>query len=138
MLNPQQYDEAMHRALVLAENGPAWGVNPQVGAVILDAKNRIIGEGWHKGSGTPHAEVMALRDATQRGVSVQGATAYVTLEPCNHFGRTPPCSRALVDAGVNRVRWAAAGCSAPCSSELGWPGLVWPTQATQRAEPCMR
>ena len=56
MINPQQYDEAMQRALVLAENGPAWGVNPQVGAVILDAKNRIIGEGWHKGAGTPHAE----------------------------------------------------------------------------------
>ena len=110
MLNPQQYDEAMHRALVLAENGPAWGVNPQVGAVILDAKNRIIGEGWHKGSGTPHAEVMALEAATGAtgGKLPNGCTAVVTLEPCNHFGKTGPCAQALIAAGIERVIYASS------------------------------
>ena len=110
MLNPQQYDEAMHRALVLAENGPAWGVNPQVGAVILDAKNRIIGEGWHKGSGTPHAEVMALEAATlaSGGRLPNGCTAVVTLEPCNHTGKTGPCAQALIAAGVDRVVYASS------------------------------
>ena len=110
MLNPQQYDEAMHRALVLAENGPAWGVNPQVGAVILDAKNRIIGEGWHKGSGTPHAEVMALEAATNAsgGRLPAGCTAVVTLEPCNHTGKTGPCAQALIAAGIERVVYASS------------------------------
>ena len=110
MLNPQQYDEAMHRALVLAENGPAWGVNPQVGAVILDAKNHIIGEGWHKGSGTPHAEVMALEAATNAsgGRLPAGCTAVVTLEPCNHTGKTGPCAQALIAAGIERVVYASS------------------------------
>lgn len=109
MINPQQYDEAMQRALVLAENGPAWGVNPQVGAVILDAKNRIIGEGWHKGAGTPHAEVMALAEATQAsgGKLPNGCTAVVTLEPCNHTGKTGPCAEALIAAGIERVIYAS-------------------------------
>lgn len=109
MLNPQQYDEAMHRALVLAENGPAWGVNPQVGAVILDAKNQIIGEGWHKGSGTPHAEIMALETAlgASGGKLPNGCTAVVTLEPCNHFGKTGPCAQALIAAGIERVVYAS-------------------------------
>lgn len=105
MLNPQAYDEAMHRALVLAENGPAWGVNPQVGAVILDAKNRVIGEGWHRGSGTPHAEVVALEAALNAsgGKLPSGCTAVVTLEPCNHTGKTGPCAQALISAGIERV-----------------------------------
>ena len=73
---------------------------------IITAKGRayayaqVIGEGFHPQAGKPHAEVYALRAA---GQAAQGATAYVTLEPCNHFGRTPPCSRALVAAGVSRV-----------------------------------
>ena len=110
MLNPQQYDEAMHRALVLAENGPAWGVNPQVGAVILDSKNRTIGEGWHKGSGTPHAEVMALEAAlaASGGKLPNGCTAVVTLEPCNHTGKTGPCAQALIAAGIERVVYASS------------------------------
>jgi len=61
---------------------------------------QIVGEGFHPKAGMPHAEVYALRAASN---NAQGATAYVTLEPCNHYGRTPPCSRALVDAGVARV-----------------------------------
>ena len=109
MLNPQQYSAAMHRALVLAENGPAWGVNPQVGAVILDAKNRVIGEGWHRGSGTPHAEVVALEaaKAASGGQLPAGCTAVVTLEPCNHTGKTGPCTQALITAGIDRVVYAS-------------------------------
>jgi len=75
--------------------------NPIVGCVIVDPiTNEIVGEGYHPKAGEPHAEVFALRAAMKRA---KGSTAYVTLEPCNHFGRTPACSRALVDAGVKRV-----------------------------------
>ncbi len=68
---------------------------------------QVIGEGFHPQAGEPHAEVYALRAA---GQAAAGATAYVTLEPCNHFGRTPPCSSALVAAGVKRVSLLPAGC----------------------------
>ncbi|CAL6439485.1 unnamed protein product [Bathycoccus prasinos] len=75
--------------------------NPIVGCVLVDpSTNEIVGEGYHPKAGEPHAEVHALRAA---GKKAKGATAYVTLEPCNHFGRTAACSRALVDAGVKRV-----------------------------------
>lgn len=77
--------------------------NPPVGCVITDANGNVLGEGYHKRAGTPHAEVNALADAQRKGNVVKDATAYVSLEPCNHFGRTPPCSRALVKAGVSRV-----------------------------------
>lgn len=68
---------------------------------------QVIGEGFHPKAGKPHAEVYALRAAGQAAL---GATAYVTLEPCNHFGRTPPCSRALVAAGVKRVGFQEDSC----------------------------
>jgi diaminohydroxyphosphoribosylaminopyrimidine deaminase/5-amino-6-(5-phosphoribosylamino)uracil reductase len=90
----------MRRALDLAERG--WGrvsPNPMVGAVVL-VGDRIVGEGWHEGPGTPHAEVMALRDA---GAAAKGATVVCTLEPCDHTGRTPACTDALIDAGVARL-----------------------------------
>jgi diaminohydroxyphosphoribosylaminopyrimidine deaminase/5-amino-6-(5-phosphoribosylamino)uracil reductase len=77
--------------------------NPRVGCVIADGE-RVAGEGWHEFAGGPHAEIMALRDA---GDSARGKTAYVTLEPCSHDGRTPPCADALVDAGISRVVVAA-------------------------------
>jgi diaminohydroxyphosphoribosylaminopyrimidine deaminase/5-amino-6-(5-phosphoribosylamino)uracil reductase len=73
--------------------------NPQVGAVILK-DGLVIGEGFHPGAGQPHAEVFALRQA---GEKARGATLYVNLEPCNHFGRTPPCTEAIIQAGVNQV-----------------------------------
>ncbi|QKJ20086.1 bifunctional diaminohydroxyphosphoribosylaminopyrimidine deaminase/5-amino-6-(5-phosphoribosylamino)uracil reductase RibD [Microbacterium hominis] len=96
--------EAMRHALELARRGPR-GVNPQVGAVLLSPGGEIIAEGWHHGAGTAHAEVDALskldRDAAR------GATAVVTLEPCNHHGRTGPCSEALLAAGVARVVFGA-------------------------------
>ena len=90
----------MARALRLAERGLySTRPNPAVGCVIVQ-RNRIVGEGWHQRAGGPHAEVMALEQAGERA---QGATVYVTLEPCSHWGRTPPCANALVRAGVKRV-----------------------------------
>ena len=94
---------AMTRALELATLGPR-GVNPQVGAVILSPDGEIIAEGWHHGAGTPHAEVDALSKLAPG--AAEGATAVVTLEPCNHTGRTGPCAGALIDAGVSRVVYA--------------------------------
>lgn len=77
--------------------------NPRVGCVLVVPDGRAIGQGHTQQAGGPHAEVMALRDAQARGEPVQGATAYVTLEPCSHHGRTPPCCDALIEAGVARV-----------------------------------
>jgi diaminohydroxyphosphoribosylaminopyrimidine deaminase/5-amino-6-(5-phosphoribosylamino)uracil reductase len=93
----------MQMALELASRATqATSPNPKVGCVIV--KDGIsIGEGWTQPVGQAHAEVQALRDATTRGQDVRGATAYVTLEPCSHFGRTPPCANALIDAGIARV-----------------------------------
>ncbi|QZN87518.1 bifunctional diaminohydroxyphosphoribosylaminopyrimidine deaminase/5-amino-6-(5-phosphoribosylamino)uracil reductase RibD [Cellulomonas sp. C5510] len=98
----------MRRALDLARRGPAHGPNPRVGCVLLGPEGSVLGEGWHRGAGTAHAEVAALAAARERGADVRGATAVVTLEPCDHTGRTGPCSRALVDAGVRRVVVAVA------------------------------
>lgn len=90
----------MAQALRLAELGlNTTSPNPRVGCVLVK-EGRLLGSGWHRKAGEPHAEVYALRGA---GDSSRGATAYVTLEPCSHFGRTPPCSDALIDAGVARV-----------------------------------
>jgi diaminohydroxyphosphoribosylaminopyrimidine deaminase/5-amino-6-(5-phosphoribosylamino)uracil reductase len=93
----------MARALELARRG-LWTTdpNPRVGCVIADG-DRVVAEGWHERAGGPHAEAMALAAA---GAAARGATAYVTLEPCSHHGRTPPCADALVAAGVGRVVYA--------------------------------
>jgi len=96
--------DAMRRALTLARRGPR-GVNPQVGAVILSPDGETIAEGWHHGAGTPHAEVDALSQVPAD--QVRGATVVVTLEPCNHTGRTGPCALALIEAGVARVVFSA-------------------------------
>lgn len=80
--------------------------NPRVGCVIVDDAGRVLGEGHTQRRGGPHAEVMALRDAARRGHDVAGATVYVTLEPCAHHGRTPPCCDALIAARVGTV-WVA-------------------------------
>ncbi|WP_017937423.1 bifunctional diaminohydroxyphosphoribosylaminopyrimidine deaminase/5-amino-6-(5-phosphoribosylamino)uracil reductase RibD [Zestomonas thermotolerans] len=90
----------MARALELARRGLySTHPNPRVGCVLV-RDGQVVGEGWHVRAGEPHAEVHALRQAGDRA---RGATAYVTLEPCSHHGRTPPCAEALVDAGVARV-----------------------------------
>ncbi len=96
----------MARALSLAKKGPAHGPNPRVGCVILDPSGRVLGEGYHRGAGTDHAEVVAIDDAQAKGESVAGGTAVVTLEPCRHVGRTGPCVDALARAGIARVIYA--------------------------------
>ncbi len=99
MFSPQD-SMWMAQALRLAERG-LYGTspNPRVGCVLV-REGDAVGEGWHERAGEPHAEVHALRAA---GEAARGATAYVTLEPCSHHGRTPPCAEALVEAGVARV-----------------------------------
>lgn len=95
---------AMRRAVTLAARGlGSTSPNPVVGCVVLDAAGRPAGEGFHRRAGGPHAEIHALRAA---GEQARGGTAYVTLEPCNHTGRTGPCAQALIEAGVARVVYA--------------------------------
>ncbi|MFI0258325.1 bifunctional diaminohydroxyphosphoribosylaminopyrimidine deaminase/5-amino-6-(5-phosphoribosylamino)uracil reductase RibD [Streptomyces sp. NPDC017056] len=97
---------AMRRAIELAARGLGHtSPNPVVGCVVTDARGHVVGEGWHERAGGPHAEVNALRAAGDRA---RGGTAYVTLEPCNHTGRTGPCAQALIDAGIARVHYAVA------------------------------
>ncbi|MCC5860768.1 MAG: bifunctional diaminohydroxyphosphoribosylaminopyrimidine deaminase/5-amino-6-(5-phosphoribosylamino)uracil reductase RibD, partial [Gammaproteobacteria bacterium] len=97
-------DEAwMARALALARRGmTGTDPNPRVGCVLV-LDGQVVGEGWHRRAGEPHAEAVALAAA---GARARGATAYVSLEPCNHHGRTPPCTEALMGAGVGRVVYA--------------------------------
>ncbi|MES2098220.1 MAG: bifunctional diaminohydroxyphosphoribosylaminopyrimidine deaminase/5-amino-6-(5-phosphoribosylamino)uracil reductase RibD [Pseudomonadota bacterium] len=100
----EHFPTPMHEALSLAT--AAIGLtdpNPRVGCVLVAPDGRVIGRGHTQQAGGPHAEVMALRDAHTHGDSARGATAYVTLEPCAHHGRTPPCCDALIEAGVKRV-----------------------------------
>ncbi len=97
---------AMRRAVELAARGePGTRPNPNVGAIVLDAAGVVVGEGWHAKAGGEHAEVLALRAA---GLRARGGTTVVTLEPCAHTGRTPPCTQALIEAGVRRVVYAAS------------------------------
>lgn len=97
---------AMRRAIALAARGlGSTSPNPVVGCVVLDAGGQLAGAGFHRRAGGPHAEVHALREAGERA---RGGTAYVTLEPCNHTGRTGPCAQALIAAGITRVVYAVA------------------------------
>jgi len=98
-LRREQDERFMRRALKLAARGAGrtWP-NPAVGAVLV-RKGEVVGEGWHRAAGLPHAEAVALARAGRRA---RGATLYVTLEPCAHDGRTPPCTRAVISAGVRR------------------------------------
>ena len=109
MTTPDQDRFWMHRALELARRGIAvTSPNPAVGCVVLDRAGQVAGEGWHEYDLVDHAEVIALRVAAQHaGNRLSGGTAYVTLEPCNHTGRTPPCTDALIASGVSRVVAAA-------------------------------
>ncbi len=104
MESPVDLDQQMmQRTFELALRG--WGrtsPNPLVGAVIV-RDGQVLAEGWHDRCGGPHAEVAALEDARSRGIDVRGATMYVNLEPCSHYGRTPPCSLALIQSGIKKV-----------------------------------
>lgn len=128
----------LDRARALARKG--WGrvhPNPLVGCVLV-RDGEVVGEGWHQEFGGPHAEIVALEAA---GVAARGATAYVTLEPCDHEGKTPPCSRALAEAGVARVVFgnadpdpdASGGSATLRASGVEVAGPLW-DRATGRAE----
>jgi diaminohydroxyphosphoribosylaminopyrimidine deaminase/5-amino-6-(5-phosphoribosylamino)uracil reductase len=94
-------EDVMRRAIALAGQGIGFvEPNPAVGAVIVDDQLRLIGEGWHERFGGPHAELAAL---AQAGARARGSTFYVTLEPCCHFGKTPPCTEAVIAAGIKKV-----------------------------------
>ncbi len=94
----------MQRALALARRGMGLASpNPAVGCVLLDSKGQLAGEGWHEYERREHAEIAALKSAQAAGREIRGGTAYVTLEPCSHTGRTGPCTQALIAAGVGRV-----------------------------------
>lgn len=124
-------ESAMRQALALAEL--AIGLtdpNPRVGCVITASNGTVIGLGHTQAAGQAHAEVMALRDAQTRGLNVRGATAYVTLEPCAHQGRTPPCCDALIAAGLARVM-AAVGDPNPLVAGQGMARLRAAGIATQ-------
>src|SRR5579863_8309426 len=98
----------MRLALRLARRGyGTTSPNPMVGAVLVKGR-KIVGRGWHRQAGLPHAEIEAVRDAQKHGRDTQGATLFVTLEPCSTHGRTPPCTEAIIAAGIRRVVIAAS------------------------------
>lgn len=107
----------LDRAVTRALRGPARDGNPRVGCVLVNPAGEVVADGHHAGSGTAHAEVAALAAA---GSQARGATAYVTLEPCNHEGRTGPCTRALVDAGVATVIYAVPEPTAQATGGAAW------------------
>lgn len=98
---PSSFDQQMlKRCIILAKKAEGQtSPNPMVGAVIVQ-NNEVVGEGYHPGAGHPHAEIFALKEAQDRA---KGATLYVSLEPCNHYGRTPPCTEAVIEAGIAKV-----------------------------------
>ena len=108
-LNPKFFNTAetaaMDVALAAALGGPR-GANPLVGAVVLSPGGEQLAVGYHRGAGTAHAEADAILEARRQGVDLAGTTMVVTLEPCNHVGRTGPCAQAIIDAGISRVIYA--------------------------------
>lgn len=140
-LTPAEF-AALHRAAELAEYGAATALpNPVVGCVLLAPGGWTVGEGYHRRPGGPHAEVAAL---TAAGPLARGGTAVVSLEPCNHTGRTGPCSQALIAAGVSRVIVAvrdpwppAAGGSTTCGKPASRSSICrpWPARIRPRPPP---
>ena len=124
----------MKRALSLARKGVGkTSPNPAVGCVVVKG-DRIVGEGWHQKAGQPHAEINALAMA---GAEAKRADVFVTLEPCSHTGRTAPCAKALIGAGVRRVvagmtdpNPLVAGTGSPCCVK---PALSWSTASWKRS-----
>ena len=120
---------AMRRALIIAATtGVPTGPNPRVGCVLLDRAGATIAEGFHRGAGSPHAEAAALAAA---GPAARGATAVVTLEPCNHMGRTGPCVDSLLAAGVTRVVLAQSDPN-PIAAGSGSPGCCRRRRGSRR------
>ncbi|MDE6683557.1 MAG: riboflavin biosynthesis protein RibD, partial [Duncaniella sp.] len=106
----------MRRALQLARHGLLdASPNPMVGAVIVDSSGKVIGEGWHRRCGEGHAEVNAVASVKDPAL-LRDATMYVTLEPCSHYGKTPPCARLIIDRGIPRV---VVGCLDPFEKVAG-------------------
>jgi diaminohydroxyphosphoribosylaminopyrimidine deaminase / 5-amino-6-(5-phosphoribosylamino)uracil reductase len=101
--NTVVWHDQMRRAFALAKKGPLVNENPRVGCVLVTDDGVIIAEGFHRGAGFDHAEVDALTKLRAKGISSEGLTAVVSLEPCRHEGRTPPCAKGLVEAGITRV-----------------------------------
>lgn len=94
---------AMRRAILLAQRGiPAAAPNPAVGAVLVK-DGQVVAEGWHEFFGGPHAEINCLDDAAKKSVNPAECVMVITLEPCNHYGKTPPCSQAILKAGIKHV-----------------------------------
>ncbi|MDQ3592465.1 MAG: bifunctional diaminohydroxyphosphoribosylaminopyrimidine deaminase/5-amino-6-(5-phosphoribosylamino)uracil reductase RibD, partial [Actinomycetota bacterium] len=126
----------MRRAVELAARGRGSALpNPVVGCVVMDAAGRTVGEGWHALPGGPHAEVVALATA---GPRARGGTAVVTLEPCTHTGRTGPCTRALLEAGISRVVVGVSDPYAPAAGgaaqlSAAGAGVEWVDGAEQNA-----
>ncbi len=120
----------MRQALRLARKGYGrTSPNPMVGAIVVKG-SKLLGQGYHHQAGLPHAEIEALRNATRLGHQVRGATLYVTLEPCSSHGRTPPCTQAILQAGIARV---VAGATDPNPSHQG-RGFEWLRKAGIRVE----
>lgn len=115
-ITPQDYAPAMRAAIALAEQArwQTWP-NPAVGAVLL-RDGQTLAQGWHRAAGQDHAEVACLKDAASKGIDPRGCTLVVTLEPCDHHGKTPPCTEAILAAGISRV---VVGCSDPNPEAAG-------------------
>jgi len=109
--------EMLARCVTEALRGPEVDPNPRVGCLVVDSSGHVAGTGHHDGAGSPHAEVVALAQAGDRA---EGGTAYVTLEPCGHTGRTPPCTHALYEAGVRRVVYARADPDPRAAGGAAW------------------
>lgn len=105
------YEKYMKKCIALAKKGEGFvSPNPLVGAVILDKNNKMVGYGWHKKYGEPHAEVNAINMAKDNGADIRGGTIIVSLEPCSHFGKTPPCADLIINEGLKKV---VVGCIDP-------------------------
>ena len=102
------WHDQMRRAFALAKKGPLVNENPRVGCVLVTDDGAVVAEGFHRGAGHDHAEVDALTTLRAKGIPSKGLTAVVSLEPCRHEGRTPPCAKGLVEAGINRVVYSVS------------------------------
>lgn len=105
------YEKYMKKCISLAQRGEGFvSPNPMVGAIVTDKQGNVAGYGWHKVYGGPHAEVNAINDAKNKGIDIKGGTIFVSLEPCSHYGKTPPCADLIIKEGLKKV---VIGCADP-------------------------